>query len=148
MALLHDQATRANIRRRIESLTPETPRQWGKMSIDQMLWHVNEGLSMSLGKITPAPFKTPLPKFLMKFLVINVPWPRGSPTVPEIAAKKGAQYDFAAERARLLALVDEFAAKDINGQWAPSPGFGAMTGKESSTLAAKHLTHHLNQFGV
>ena len=148
MALLHDQATCASIRSRIESLTPESPRQWGKMSIDQMLWHVNEGLSMSLGKITPVPFKTPLPKFLMKFFVINVPWPRGAPTVPEIAAKKGAQYDFAAERARLLALVDEFAAKDINGKWAPSPGFGAMTGRESSTLAAKHLTHHLNQFGV
>lgn len=113
-----------------------------------MLWHVNEGLEMALGKITPVPLKTPMPKALMKFFVIYVPWPKGAPTIPEIAAKKGTERDFVVEKARCLTLIDEFAARDINGQWAPSPGFGAMTGKESSTLQAKHLSHHLRQFGV
>ena len=50
MPLLHDRTTHASIRRRIELLSVDSPRLWGKMSIDQMLWHVNEGLSMSLGK--------------------------------------------------------------------------------------------------
>ena len=38
--LLHHAEVYPSIRKRIESLQIDTPRQWGKMSIDQMLWHV------------------------------------------------------------------------------------------------------------
>jgi len=42
--LLHDPAVRDAIRARVEALRPDAPRKFGKMSIDQMLWHVNQAL--------------------------------------------------------------------------------------------------------
>lgn len=46
MPLLHDAAHREALRGRVGSLRPGSQRRWGKMTVDQMLWHVNETLLM------------------------------------------------------------------------------------------------------
>ena len=68
------------------------------MSVDQMLWHLNEALAGALGEIVPGPpdKRPPIPGWLMKFLVINMPWGKGAPTMPALVATR--QYDFDAER--------------------------------------------------
>ena len=93
MPLLHDQAVRSRIEGRLRTLTPDRRPLWGKMSVDQMLWHLNEALAGALGEIDVAPpdKKPPVPGWLMKFLVINVPWGKGAPTMPAFVAKR--QYD-------------------------------------------------------
>lgn len=145
-ALLHDAAVRERTRRRLQSLTPDSKRQWGRMSIDQMLWHCNEALEASLGRRALAPLTIPLPKALLKFFIISMPWPKGAKTHPDWIA--GDRYDFAAERARCLRLVDEFAAKPVSDAWPPSAAAGPMSGTEWSRLQAKHLDHHLRQFSA
>ena len=89
MPLLHDQAVRSRIESRLRALTPDRRPLWGKMSVDQMLWHLNEALAGALGEIDVAPpeKKPPIPGWLMKFLVINVPWGKGAPTMPAFVAK-------------------------------------------------------------
>ena len=77
MPLLHDEAYRSRVVNRIRSLRPDTPKRWGKMSADQMLWHVNGGLSMALGQIDVEPQEPPLPQPVMRWLVLNLPWPKG-----------------------------------------------------------------------
>ena len=37
---------------RIDRLTPTTARQWGKMSISQMLTHTQQPLKFALGELT------------------------------------------------------------------------------------------------
>lgn len=145
--LLHDPAVRDACRARIASLTPSSPRRWGKMTVDQMLWHCNAGMDVTLGHTKPEPVKVPLPRPIMKFLVLNLPWPKGAPTHPDWVA--GDRYDFAAEQARALRLIDELTSKGLDWDgWGASPAFGPMNGAECSRLQAKHWDHHLRQFGV
>jgi hypothetical protein len=82
----------------------------------------------------------------MKFIVLNLPWPKGAPTLPQAEARQ--QYDFEAERSRCLQLLDEFARKRLDERWPLDPVFGKVTGRFKSRLQAKHLDHHLRQFGV
>lgn len=56
--------------------------------------------------------------------------------------------DFEAERARCLRLIDELAGKQLESDWPPSPVLGRMSGRDVTRLHAKHLNHHLTQFGA
>ena len=143
--LLHDPLTYAAIRERIESLRPDTPRQWGKMTIDQMLWHVNVSMREAVGDYTPQLRPIPVPKAVLRWAVINIPWGRGATTRPDMHAVS--THDFAAQKAECLALVDRIYQRPLAAEWPHSASMGRMTGKHWSLLTAKHLHHHLRQFG-
>jgi hypothetical protein len=147
VALLHDPAYKAEVLRRLNALRPDTNRRWGKMSVAQMLWHVNEAMEGALGRGAAEPVRVPLPRSLMKFVVLNVPWVRGAPTLKQWIPQSDS-YDFATERDRCRRLVEDLASKPLADAWADSPSLGRMSGSEVSRLHAKHLNHHLTQFGV
>jgi hypothetical protein len=146
--MLHEPAFYEAVKYRLKSLQPTAKGQWGKMRVDQMLWHVNTALENSLGRKELQPRSLPLPKPLLKWMVINVPWRKGkTPTHPQMVAKES--YNFEQERAKALQLVDEFVAKPIHDDnWAKSPLMGQLTGSEWSRLQGKHLDYHLKQFGA
>ena len=147
MAILHDPPVRESIKQRVSSLRADTQRRWGQMTVDQMLWHVNCGLENALGRYEVKERKLPLPNSVVKFVVFNLPWRKGkTPTAREFIAK--AHYDFVAEQSRLLRLIDELSAKSISAAWGNSSFMGPMSGHDWSRLQAKHLDHHLSQFGV
>ena len=148
MAQLHDSRDRAEIVRRLRALRPESERRWGKMSVTQMLWHVNEAMEGALGRIQAEPTRIlPLPRPLLKFLVLNAPWGKGAPTLKRWIPQ-AESYDFVSERDRCCRLVEEIASKSIGAAWPDSPTLGKMSGRDVSRLHAKHLSHHLKQFGV
>jgi hypothetical protein len=147
MAILHDPATLTSIRSRVERLTPDAQRLWGKMTVDQMLWHVNQALEQPLGRVR---FKRSIkfvPLAVVKFLVLNVKWPKGARTQPEIFVGD-ARHSFEKEHQRCLALIDEFTARPLDGPWPVSDTLGKMSGHDWSKLEAKHLDHHLRQFNL
>lgn len=146
MALIHDFQVRDSIKTRVRGLSLESRRAWGKMSVDQMLHHLNLALESALGRVAVRARPMPLPGFVIKFLLLNAPWPRSAPTAPEFVA--GDRYDFEMERARCLALLDEFSGKPIEGAWPAHHVLGGMTGRDYSRLNAKHFEHHLRQFGA
>ena len=146
MRMLHDREFRGEIQNRIRALTPDTKPVWGKMSADQMLWHVNGFLELALGQIAVDRRKIRLPGPLLKFVVLHLPWGKGAPTLPSFVARE--HHDFEREKAKCLNLINDFAARDLNGSWAPNPLFGEVTGYDVTRLQAKHLDHHLRQFGV
>ena len=53
---------------------------------------------------------------------------------------------FEIEKKALLDLINEFELTKITTK--PHPFFGNMTKQDWDVLQAKHLDHHLNQFGV
>jgi hypothetical protein len=117
------------------------------MTVDQMLWHVNCSLENALGRYDVKEQRIPLPFPVIKFLVLNLPWRKGkTPTAPEYVAKTN--HDFSSEQAKLLKLIDEISAKPLDGAWPRSSFMGGMTGSDWSRLQAKHLDHHLSQFGA
>jgi len=143
--MLHDDRVRAEIGARLERLTPDSPRQWGRMTIGQMLWHLNQALLEALGQLRTTPRPLPL-LFIVKPIAFNLPWPRGARTAPEFTATS--EHDFAGERSRCLRLVDDFARRDLGAPWARHSAFGPLTGPEWSRFMYRHLDHHLRQFGA
>ena len=85
---------------RIDKLQPASQRQWGKMSIDQMLWHVNVSMREAVGDYTPQLKPLPVPKALLRWAVINIPWGRGARTRPDMYAVS--TYDFNVQKAECL----------------------------------------------
>jgi len=148
MPMLHDPGVHQSIKSRLTALRPDAARQWGQMRVDQMLWHVNCAMENALGRRDLAQQRLPLPKPLLKWIVINVPWRKGkTPTHPQLVAKD--TYDFDQQRAKALTLVDEFVARPIHDDtWGTSALMGQLTGTEWSRLHGKHLDYHLKQFGA
>jgi hypothetical protein len=146
MPMLHDPAVRSSLEARLNAIRGDSPRQWGSMSVDQMLWHVNQFLGGSLGEGTLATQKSAIPAAIMKFFLIYMPWPKSAPT-NKSAIPRG-QYDLEAERARCKALIAKFVSRPIDGAWPADPSFGPVNGKFASKLQAKHLDHHFRQFKV
>lgn len=145
-AKVHDAGIRDAIVQRVKALSPDARGRWGKMTVDQMLWHVNQAMAADLGEARLSDKRPPLPRKLIKFVVLNLPWSKGAPTNPALVTQ--AAYDFDAERARCLRLIDAVANRTIEGVWVDHPTFGPMLGEEVSRLHAKHLDHHLRQFGA
>jgi hypothetical protein len=116
------------------------------MSAAQMLWHCNQAIASAMGQAELDAAKPPLPRALIKFMVLNLPWVKNAPTNPALVARE--DRDFDAELARCRRLVAEFAARPLDGPSQDHPAFGTMTVADQSKLQAKHLDHHLKQFGV
>jgi len=145
--LMHDTGRGPELKRRVQTLTPDTKPQWGKMSVDQMLHHVNFVLAEALGEHTAKPNVRGLPKPLVRWAILNAPWGKGAPTRPDMLIPQGERFDFAREKERCLSMIDRFLAKPMDESWPPSANF-PMTGRHWSQLQYKHLNHHLTQFGV
>ena len=144
--LLHDPEVYTSIRRRVESLRVDSRRQWGRMSVDQMLWHVNVSMREAVGDYTAQIESIPAPKRLIRWAVINIPWGRGVRTRSDMHAVS--THDFNTQKAECLSLIDRIVARPLSAEWPSSASMGRMAGKHWSQLTAKHLHHHLRQFGV
>jgi hypothetical protein len=146
MPLLHDPAVRASLESRLARLTPASRPAWGKMSVGQMLWHVNQAMETALGRVQPDPKGAPIPAAVMRFLVLKMPWTKNAPTNKAFIPDR--EHEFTTELARCRQLVAEVTARAIEHAPPKHPAFGHMTGQQQSQLHAKHLDHHLRQFGV
>ena len=72
---------------------------------------------------------------------------RNTPTSPLLVTAD--DRDLAAERQRLQALVQRFAAGGPAGCTShPHTFFGRLTPEEWAVLMYKHVDHHLRQFGA
>ena len=144
MPMLHDPGVRNSLETRLNAIRLDSPRKWGSMSVDQMLWHVNQFLAASLGEGTLATQKSPMPAPLMKFFLIYMPWPKSAPTNKSAVAS--GEHDLEAERARCKELIAKFVSRPVDAEWPVDPSFGPVSGTFASKLQAKHLDHHFRQF--
>jgi len=146
MSMLHDPAVRKKVETRLESIRPDAPRQWGIMSVAQMLWHVNQFMAAALGEGTLKTQRSQIPAPLMRFFLIYMPWPKSAPTNKSAVAL--GDHDFETERTRCRELIAKFVSRPVDGEWPVDPSFGKVSGKFASRLQAKHLDHHFRQFNA
>jgi hypothetical protein len=138
------------MQRRIAALTPATQPLWGKMSVSEMLAHVNVAYEMAYTDKHPRP--NPIMRWVLKKIVKErvvgpTPYPRNTPTAP--AFRITDTRDFDTERARLLAYLQQVATEGRSAfEGRESLYFGPLTSAEWNGLFSKHLDHHLQQFGV
>lgn len=146
---LFDPAGLAAMLARLARLRADSPRQWGKMSIGQMLAHCQQPLRVALGEL---PLKRSLLGILFgrwakKKLLSPAPWSQGMPTAPEFKITDAR--DFAKEKQALVALVQRFGKSGPAGLTKhPHPFFGPLSVDEWQALQWRHLDHHLRQFGA
>jgi hypothetical protein len=133
----------------LDKLQPETPRQWGKMDVAQMIAHCSAALDMASGKLNPPRiFIGRVLGPLVKPIYTNEkPFSKSSPTDKRLIISD--QRDFARERERLKQCVRQFhEGGEAKCTRHPHPFFGALTTYEWSRGMYKHLDHHLRQFGA
>jgi hypothetical protein len=145
---LHDEGRRAELHRRLDALRPDATPRWGRMSPDQMLWHLNSALAMAIGDLPAKPFHTAFRRTVIKAYALYGPWPKGrAPTARELNARAN-RFEFEDERARLHGRIDALGAKPITAEWPVHPAFGPMSGAAWSLLQSRHVDWHLTQFGA
>jgi len=135
---------------RINSLTPETKPQWGKMSVDQMLAHCNVAFDMAYTDKYPK--AGGLKKIMLKLFVKNAvvgpkPYPKNGRTAPEFIIEGSRDYN--QEKQILIDYIKKtnaLGASSFEGK--ENINFGALTSNEWNTMFSKHMDHHFNQFGV
>ena len=136
---------------RINNLTPETQRKWGKMSVDQVLAHLNVAYDLTF-----TPEKFPKPSFIAKYLLSRfvkpkitneIPYKQSLPTSPAFIIAD--ERNFEEEKAKLIGniqRVQQLGREAFEGK--ENINFGKMAAQDWNNMFAKHLNHHLEQFGV
>jgi hypothetical protein len=149
MQSLFQSADRQSILARLDTLQAGSTRQWGKMSPAQMLTHCSLALETATGD---RPMKQKLIGKLLAPLVRSSvlgekPFSKNSPTDPTFVVSD--ERDFAAERKRLVGLIERFVQKGPAeaGRYTHA-FFGKLSGEQWGVLMYKHLDHHLRQFGA
>ena len=144
-----DPATYQEFVQRIEQLSPAAERQWGKMTVAEMLAHCVKGMALpgSQKKLPRVLIGYIFGKMAKKKLTGDEPFTRDLPTDPTFVTL-GTDPAFATAKTELLALMKKIhrgGPQSLNPN--PHPFFGKMSGQEWSGLISNHLDHHLRQFG-
>jgi len=142
--------TISEIANRIESLSPDSQAEWGKMNASQMLRHCSESIEITYG------VRQPKQRFIGKLIgriILKSSIKDDKPIAKNIATHPDyvvTETDgFTREKSRFLNLLMQYpqqVAEQISGR--VHPFFGAMNAEEWSKLNYKHFDHHLRQFGA
>lgn len=146
MATLFDPAVNARLRERLDGLTAETPRRWGTMNAAQMLRHLDLTFRMALGDLDEPPMGNWLTHKIRGLIIGPMPWSRGLATSPGLRTTSEPG-DFRSAHAALQATWQRFLDTPADFRFADHPLFGPLTRREYGKLMAKHVEHHLRQFG-
>jgi hypothetical protein len=135
---------------RVLRITLANPRQWGTMTVEQMLHHLNLACGGSLGF-----YDIPDESYLVSrtvFRWILVDWypeqPVGLRLPKGFKIPHGATFDFDFEKEQLLKILDAAWHARSTADWQPHPMFGPMTVKEWGKLLQIHIDYHLRQFAA
>ncbi len=148
MKNISNEADYSEITNRIKNLSAASTRLWGKMDLQQMLFHCTTQLKLAVGEISshtqgPSFMRSSLGKWI---LFSAVPWPKGVATPAEMNAER-VQFSLTGienEKQHLLNYLENAKGK---AQLMPHPFFGKLNRQEWARLIYKHLDHHLKQFG-
>lgn len=147
MKTLFDERARAGIVARVERITADTRPAWGKMNVEMMLAHLVASMRMASGELQVKPKKLAIrvPP-LRQLLVYWLPWPKGTPTAPELLPAERASVENS--RRELVQLIQVVGERGSHEQWPPHPAFGNLGRRGWGVLTWRHLDHHLRQFGL
>lgn len=139
----------SGILERIEKLSPDSQRQWGKMNVAQMLAHCHKSMETAMGDNTiPRLFiGRILGPFVRNSAISAKPFPKNSPTDKSYVFTN--EKDFVSEKTNTMNSIRRFFDGGAEGcTKVPHPFFGKFTPDEWAVFQWKHLDHHLRQFGV
>jgi hypothetical protein len=148
--LFFTEEKRQEYRRRVESVTPDSQRQWGTMEVDQMLHHLNLACGGSQGFYDLPDESYLTSRTVFKWILVD--WypeqPVGLRLPTGFKIPHSQRFEFAYEKSQLLKHLEaDWNAKTADA-WKPHPMFGKMTPTEWGKLLQIHVDYHLRQFAV
>lgn len=144
---LFDGEARGGLLSRVGQVNAESRAHWGKMNAEQMLTHLVESMRMALGEISPKPKNLPIRHPPLRQLIVYwLPWPKGSPTAPELLPSNSRALD--ESKRELARLVERIGERASATDWPEHPAFGKLSRRGWGVLGWRHMDHHLRQFGV
>ena len=148
LPFIFEPETNEQLLRRIDALSPQSQRLWGKMSVAQMLKHVAVPYHDLLNDIQRTSKIRLLGRLFFKPIMTGEkPYRKNSPTAPQFIIAE--EPDFEQARRELkekMQAVHAWGAASFEGK-APFL-LGKLSAREWSNMLYKHLDHHLRQFGV
>jgi hypothetical protein len=143
-------ADRESITRRLSQLSPQDTARWGKMSVHQMICHLDDSYKFALGEKTVSLATGLLQRTLLKWLALEVPltWAKGFSTRPEVEQGNGGSppIEFRQDLDSLLSTLGRFCDA-LPTPHLLHPIFGPMSTKDWMRWGYLHADHHLRQFG-
>jgi len=136
---------------RLDKLESTSTPKWGKMTVGQMLAHINVAYEMAYDERNhkkPNGFVKFMLKMLVKDKVVgDKPFKKNGQTAPQFLMTE--TKDFNVEKARVISYMEKTKnLGEAHFEGKESHSFGKLTAKEWNTSFYKHLDHHLTQFGV
>ena len=135
---------------RINSITPQSQRQWGTMKPDQMLHHLNLATGSALGYFDLPDESYLLSRTLFKWLLVDVlsEQPKGLQIPLNFKIPPAKRFDFEHEKKLLLEIITKACNSQTTANWGPHPYFGFMSENEWGRLLTTNIDYHLKQFSV
>ena len=134
---------------RVEKLSSNSQRKWGKMNVEQMLTHLNAFLETALNLNSPKRILIGriLGSFFKSRYISEKPFSLNSPTHKNYIFTD--IRNFENEKSKSLLLIEHFFKEGPSKCTSkPHPFFGKLTPEEWAIAQWKHFDHHLRQFGV
>ncbi len=147
MKSLNHPADRADIIRRVKSISPDAKGQFGTLTAPRMITHLIDSARMSMGEVEGLRTGMPIGSWppIKQLIMYVLPIPKAkAATAPQLLAT--APTEFAKDVERLCALAERFSKPETK-VGATHPFFGSMTRTSWGILAYRHFDHHLRQFG-
>ena len=152
MKSLESAACQTETLHRMRSLSTESPRQWGKMTVGQMVCHLTDGFQMATGARPVKEVSSLWGRTGLKCiaLYLPLPWLKGMPTLPEVDAFLDGtrSTEFANDLERLERSLQAFVGSARAGLCGRHPFFGALSPSQWLRWGYLHADHHLRQFGA
>jgi hypothetical protein len=149
MKSLFEKDSVREIYNRINNLSAQSKREWGKMDVAQMLAHCSKIMELATGqKKLPRLFIGRILGPMAKASYLSEkPFSKNGPTDRNFIITN--QRDFNPEKEKLINLIQLFSnGGETKCTTHPHSFFGRLTPAQWGTSMYKHLDHHLKQFGV
>ncbi|MFW6286756.1 MAG: DUF1569 domain-containing protein [Candidatus Sumerlaeota bacterium] len=137
----------------VQRVDANTQPLWGKMTAHRMLAHLRLALEAAEKDEQPTePLEgSVLKRRLMRFFFFDLPtpWPKGKIKVPDRLTPPP-EHAFEMERDLVVAAIDRFLdlAEAEPNRTVRHPVLGDMTLDYWRRIHARHMQHHLKQFGA
>jgi hypothetical protein len=136
----------------LKQIPSDTPPQWGKMSLQQMIEHFADSVRIASGRTVHADIVTPeehLDK-MRAFMMSDKPFKENTinslmPEVPAPVRNRSAEEAIAELQIEINDFFSTFEKERF--QTTRNPFFGDLNYQENVQLLYKHALHHLKQFG-
>lgn len=145
---IFDPSTNTTLVQRINAITSDSQRLWGKMSAGQVLKH----MTIPYNDIIDDQHRTPRMRLLGKLFFKSImtgerPYKKNSPTAKQFIITDEPEIN--AAKKELIEKMQEVHAREAGYfEGKPHAFLGNLTATEWSNMLYKHLDHHLRQFGV